>query len=147
MGSGARVCGSTTLKLGLGYGEGVSNLLPGNDARVLLQIGAATTGGSYNWLRLQLHEGGSIGSAAATPVCCYNWLRLQLVTGVAVPGWGCTWLGLHLAKAATGCGYNWLRLQLVAAATICRASTEGWLQLDVATSGAAAIGCVYVWHN
>jgi hypothetical protein len=51
---------STTLKLGLGYGEGVSNWLPGNDARVQLQMDAATTDGGYNWLRLQLQGAGSI---------------------------------------------------------------------------------------
>jgi hypothetical protein len=53
---------------------------------VRLQLGEATTGCSYNWVRSQL--------GAATTGCGYNWVRLQL------------------GAATTECGYIWARLQL-----------------------------------
>jgi hypothetical protein len=65
---------STTLKLGLGYGEGVSNWLPGNDARVRLQLVESTTGVDYSRLLLQQAAAttGAAKSAAATPGCYYK---------------------------------------------------------------------------
>jgi hypothetical protein len=75
------------------------------------QLGAATTGRGYNWVRQQL--------VAASP----NWSRRN------------NWARQHLGVATSGRGYNWVRRLQVDAATIGCGKNWARQQLGAATSG------------
>ncbi len=133
---------------------------------MLIQLGAATTGCGYNWVRPQLgadttgcgynwvrpHLG------AATTECSYNWVLLQLGTATTKCGFNCVRLrGLKLGAATTGCclqlgaAFNWVQPQLGTATTECCLQLGAAYNWVLPTTGcclqlgAATTGCCYNW--